>query len=244
MEPRSSLDHLRPTPDSRRLRSVGAIALAASIGIASATSSPQPAAAAELDITAAGALRPHNVAIESVTHRGKKAVRVTELPGVEGEAVAVVIGSDFGDGTLEVEVAGEPAPGAPEGSRGFVGLAFRLADDGFEAIYLRPTNGRADDQLRRNHSTQYVSEPAYPWHRLREETPGLYESYVDLEPGEWTKVRIVVQGARAELYVHDAPQPCLIVKDLKRGAGARGAVALWIGQGTVAHFRELTMTPR
>ena len=60
----------------------------------------------------------------------------------------------------------------------------------------------------------------------------------------WTKVRIVVDGARAELYVHDAPQPTLIVKDLKRGAGTGGAVALWIAQGTLAHFGNLTITPR
>jgi hypothetical protein len=44
---------------------------------------------------------------------------------------------------------------------------------------LRPTNGRADDQVRRNHSTQYISYPDFPWYRLREETPGMYESYSD-----------------------------------------------------------------
>jgi hypothetical protein len=226
------------------MRPLGAIALAAAVAAASINPSPAPAAAAEVDLTAAGVLRPRGVAIERVTYRGREAARVTELPSVEGEAVAVVLGSDFGDGTIEVELAGEPAPGAPEGSRGFVGLAFRVSDDGFEAIYLRPTNGRADDQLRRNHATQYVSEPGYPWHKLREESPGVYESYVDLEPGAWTRMRIVVAGERAELYVHDAPQPCLIVKDLKRGAAARGKVALWIGQGTTAHFRALTITPR
>jgi hypothetical protein len=118
--------------------------------------------AAIVDLTATGALRPHNVAIEKVTYRGKQAVRVTEQRSATGPAIAVVLGSDFRDGTLEVEIASEPAPGAPEGSRGFAGLAFRVADDGFEAIYLRPTNGRADDQLRRNHSVQYVSEPGYP----------------------------------------------------------------------------------
>jgi hypothetical protein len=223
---------------------LGSLVLAAGAALASAIPAQPPAGALTIDLTAPGALRPRNVALESVTYRGQRAVRVTELPSAAGAAVAVVVGSDFGDGTIEVEIASEPAPGAPEGSRGFAGLAFRLADDGFEAIYLRPTNGRADDQLRRNHSVQYVSEPGHPWYKLREETPGLYESYVDLEPGVWTKVRIVVEGARAQLYVHDAPQPCLIVKDLKRGAGARGAVALWIGQGTVAHFRALEIRPR
>jgi hypothetical protein len=37
---------------------------------------------------------------------------------------------------------------------------------------------------RRNHTTQYELVPEYPGLRLRAETPGVYESYVDLLPGE------------------------------------------------------------
>jgi hypothetical protein len=146
---------------------------------------------------------------------------------------------------IEAEVAGAPAPGAFEGARGFVGIAFRLQPDKktYDAFYLRPTNGRADDQERRNHATQYISHPDWTWSRLRKETPGRYESYVDLVPGAWTKVRIEVRGDKARLYVHDNEQPALIVSDVKSGANAKGAVALWLGLGTVAHFRNLTITP-
>ena len=35
----------------------------------------------------------------------------------------------------------------------------------------------------------------------------------------------------------------LVVNDVKSGATAKGGVALWIGPGTVAHFRNLTVTP-
>jgi hypothetical protein len=35
----------------------------------------------------------------------------------------------------------------------------------------------------------------------------------------------------------------LIVKDVKSGANRTGEVALWIGPGTVAHFRNLTVKP-
>jgi len=149
----------------------------------------------------------------------------------------------FHNGTLEVDVAAQPAAGAPEGSRGFAGLAFRVKDDRtYESFYLRPTNGRADDQLRRNHATQYISEPEFPWHKLRSENPGVYESYVDIEPGVWTHLKIVVKGVRAEFFVNNASQPCLIVKDLKKG-DVEGAVALWIGQGTEAYFSNFKMTP-
>ena len=174
---------------------------------------------------------------ESVKHRGKRAVRLMEASSEAGETIAILAGSDFGEGVIEAEIAGLPRSGAQEGARGFVGIAFHVQDSTkYECFYLRPTNGRANDQLRRNHSTQYVSHPDYPWHRLRKENPGVYESYVDLVPGEWTKIRIVVSGTQAQLYVHGAEQPVLIVNDLKHGA-VRGKIALWIGQGTEAYFR-------
>ena len=88
---------------------------------------------------------------------------------------------------------------------------------------------------------QYDSGPDYPWFRLRKETPGKYESYVDLVPGEWTPVKITVQGDKAKLYVHGSGQPTLIVNDLKNGI-TKGAVALWIGPGTIAHFSNLKIT--
>ena len=98
-------------------------------------------------------------------------------------------------------------------------------------------------QLRRNHTTQSISHPDHPWHRLRKESPGVYESYVDLVPGEWTRVKIVVSGTEARLFVRGAEQPGLIVKDLKLGA-SEGAVALWIGPGSEAHFAGLRVEPR
>lgn len=194
-----------------------------------------------LDSTAGLVAR--GVDLESVEHHGRSAVRVTEMPAHLGDRLAVVDGVEFKNGTIEVLVAGMPAAGAVEGARGFIGIAFRLRPDlrQLECLYLRPTNGRADDQLRRNRSVQYVSHPDFPWQRLRQEAPGVYESYVDLEPGVWTALRIAVSGARARLYVHGADQPALIVNDLKLGM-AGGGVALWIGPGTEGYFSDLRIT--
>jgi hypothetical protein len=186
-----------------------------------------------------------NVRAELGRHRGKRAVRLVERsPGTSAETMAILTASDFGDGVIDAEIAAHPREGAAEGARGFAGIAFRVQDEKtYECFYLRPTNGRANDQLRRNHSTQYISHPDFPWHRLRKENPGVYESYVDLVPGEWTKIRIVVTGTRASLYVHGAEQPSLIVNDLKRGIG-HGKIALWIGAGTEAYFRNVKWTAR
>jgi len=176
-------------------------------------------------------------------YQGKEATRLADREGSGG--LALLKDSSFQNGAIEVELAGRPSAGSFAGARGFVGVAFRVQSGGskYENIYLRPTNGRADDMARRNHSTQYTSEPGWSWDRLRKESPGVYESYVDLEPGVWTRYKIVVRGARAELYVHGAAQPCLIVKDLKLG-DVPGAVALWVGPGTEAYFANLKVTPQ
>jgi hypothetical protein len=165
-------------------------------------------------------------------------------PGVE--TLAIVSGSELGNGIIEVDLAGEPRPGVGPGARGFVGVAFRVQADRrtYDAFYLRPSNARVDDQERRNHSTQYISHPAWPWERLRRETPGRYESYVDLRPGAWTHVKIEVDGEQARLFVGDAGQPVLIVNDLKSGAQASGQVALWIEGSTLAHFANLSISRR
>lgn len=191
-------------------------------------------------------LKLRNLKAEPVTFKGRKALRVTDAAPAnsgDGDRLAILPGTDIQDGVIEIDLAGEPGAGAAEGARGFVGLAFRVAPDAskFECFYLRPTNGRADDQVRRNHTTQYISYPDFPWQKLRKEFPEKYESYVDLAPGEWTKVKIEVRGTKARLYVHGAAQPTLLVNDLKMGE-AKGAIALWIGPGTLAHFSNLHVT--
>jgi hypothetical protein len=157
----------------------------------------------------------------------------------------LIEGLEFSDGIIEAEIAGAPAPGASPMARGFVGIAFRMEKDllRFEQIYLRPTNGRADDQERRNHSVQYSSHPEWTFDRLRNEAPSKYETYVDLVPGEWTKVKIEVRRATARLYVHGQQQPTLIVNNLKRGAQPKGSIAFTLDVETVAHFRDVKITP-
>jgi hypothetical protein len=188
-------------------------------------------------------LVPHRVELTAVAYRGKQAIKVVEGAGApNGVAYALLKGTDFHNGTIEVELAGAPSATAFAAARGFIGLAFRVRADRFEYIFLRPTNGRADDQVRRNHSTQYNAFPDFDYARLRKESPERYESYVDLEAGAWTRVRIVVDGATARLFVHGADQPALIVNDLKHGDGS-GGVALWIGAGTEGYFTGLAVRP-
>lgn len=187
-----------------------------------------------------------NARPQVVHYHGKPAIKLVPLPETRGkdeDMLAIFDDEHFADGTIEVSVAGAPRPGMPPDSRGFVGIAFRAGEQGewSEVVYLRPTNGRAADQLRRNHSVQYVSHPEFTWSRLRAESPGVYESYVDLEAGAWTTLRLVVSGTTARLFVNGASEPTLVVTDLKHGA-VPGRIGLWAHVETDAYFSALRVT--
>ncbi|HVH10554.1 MAG TPA: hypothetical protein VM736_12230 [Gemmatimonadales bacterium] len=186
------------------------------------------------------------IKVEAVAYLGRAGVRVTDVAAQgsdDASRLAIVPGVSLQDGTIEADLSGGTAPDAPPAWRGFVGIAFRVAADRsrFECFYLRPKNGRSDDQVQRNHSVQYISVPGFGWEKLRTESPGKYESYADLVPGQWTRVKIQIAGSSARLFVNGADQPVLVVNDLKQPP-ATGGIALWVGPGTIAHFSDLKVT--
>jgi hypothetical protein len=201
---------------------------------------PFPLHAYQIRFTDLGTLELKGTEAEITSYRGRRALKLTEKPAGSGQLMAVLRGSSFHNGTIDVDVAGVRSKTAAPSDRGFIGIAFRMQPDGshYECVYIRPTNGRAEEQLRRNHSTEYESLPDWPWSRLRRESPGVYESYADMLEGRWIHIRILVNGTKAALYVGNASQPCLLVGDLKLG-DTRGAIGLWGGSGTVGYFADL-----
>ena len=101
-----------------------------------------------------------------VSYLGRTAVRIANAGAQDsryGEGLAIVRGTSFQDGAIEVILSGDTAPYAPPQMRGFVGIGFRVRDRShFECFYIRTKNGRSEDQLQRNHSTQYISIPGFP----------------------------------------------------------------------------------
>ena len=191
-------------------------------------------------------LDPNDVVTSKVVYDGSEAVRLILTPDAktpDNPTFARIKDLEFQDGTIEIEVAGRPLPDAIPEARGFIGLAFRIAPDlsAFECMYLRPTNGRAEQQLRRNRATQYFSYPDWKFDRLRTEVPGHYEAYVDLVTGAWTKMRIEIDGEKAKLFVHDQEQPTIIVNDLKNGPDQKGGIGLYIDNGTEGFFKNLSV---
>ena len=108
---------------------------------------------------------PFQVTVEKSVYKGKNALALEIKGQPDGDnTLAILKDIEFHNGVIEATISGQPLADAGATARGFVGIAFRAALDAskMEVFYLRPTNGRADDQLRRNHSSQYISIPGYP----------------------------------------------------------------------------------
>lgn len=178
---------------------------------------------------------------------GEKVIKVvvdTAIKTFDEPTFVKIKGINFKNGTIEVKLLSRLITNAPDWARGFIGLAFRIDDNNskFESIYIRPTNGRADNQVRRNHSIQYFAFPDYKFERLRKESPELYESYADMGLNEWITLKIEVQGSKVQLFLNNNKQPSLIVNDLKLGENNSGAVGLWVGNWTEGYFKDLKIT--
>ena len=177
---------------------------------------------------------------------GKNALRVekdsTLLP-IDEPTFVKIKDLDFKDGEIEVKVLSRLLKNASPTARGFIGIAFRIDEknEHFESIYIRPTNGRADDQVRRNHAIQYFSYPDYKFDKLRKISPEKYESYADMGLNEWIIMKVIVKGNKASLFLNNNTQPALIVNDLKLGDQAQGGIGLWVEVGTEGFFRDLNV---
>lgn len=111
-----------------------------------------------------------------------KVVKYSMVKLVDEPTFVRVKDLNFKNRIIEVKVLSRLLKNAPTFARGFIGLAFRIDDKNtkYESIYIRPTNGRANDQVRRNHSIQYYAYPDFKFDKLRQISPEKYESYSDM----------------------------------------------------------------
>lgn len=190
---------------------------------------------------------PINTFIDTVSDSNETFLRIIKdsiITAVDEPTFAKLNQCDFKDGIIEIKILSRLLEDAPDFSRGFIGLAFRINEDNtkFEGIYIRPTNGRNESQLRRNCSTQYFSYPDYKYDRLRIETPGKYESYADMGLNEWIDMKVEVIGSEAKLYLNHSQHPVLVINDLKHGSDATGSIGLWVDIGTEGFFKDLKIS--
>ncbi len=198
----------------------------------------QPAAPQKIDLAerlGSGKLKAVNREVTKVQGRSD-AVHLSEKAAV---GLAWIDGSDFAQGTIELDVRGRDVL-----QQSFLGIAFHGKDDQtYEAVYLRPFNFRATDPARHQHAVQYVSAPDYDWPRLRQEFPEEFENPVDasVSPTDWVPLKVIVSAKTIQIFVGSAKAPALEVRKL--GQLDRGVIGLWVGNNSDGDFANLRVTP-
>jgi len=93
--------------------------------------------------------------------------------GLSQNRIVWLKGFSFSTGIVEVDLRGKNVF-----QQSFLGIAFHGVDTtAYDAIYFRPFNFQSPDTLRKKHTVQYISQPDYPWEKLRAEYP--LDSQVD-----------------------------------------------------------------
>ena len=156
--------------------------------------------------------------------------------GVSSEGIVWLKNVNFSTGTIEIDLRGKDIM-----QQSFLGVAFHGVDTiTYDAIYFRPFNFRSSDPVRKIHAVQYISEPEFPWDRLREEKNGIYEKGIDPPPAavEWFHARIVVDDSTINVYVNNSATPSLTVKKLNNRKN--GLIGLW-SDGVNGEFANMVI---
>jgi hypothetical protein len=154
------------------------------------------------------------------SYRGRSALLLRD-------GAAWLRGSHFENGTIEFDIAFSDALGFP-------GIAFRAAShDDYELFYLR------ENLSGQPHATQYtpVLHGLYAWQIY---AGPAWEATAGWTFDRWMHVKLVVSGARAQLYV-DGDSAVQIIPRLRGPEGA-GEVGVLTAPGT-ARFANFVVRP-
>ena len=160
-----------------------------------------------------------------------------EMDAGEGSGLGILKEIAFEKGSIEVELLGENNPG-----KSFIGIAFNIQDsETYEAVYFRPFNFVATEQIRKEHMVQYIHHPEFTWYKLRESRTGEFENEIPLppDPDKWFKARIEVSETEVRVFVNEISEPVLTVERLTTGSSK--TIGLWTGHGSSGRFRKLVL---
>ncbi len=166
-----------------------------------------------------------------------------QLAGAGGNRpTVIVLGADFSNGVIEVDIAGGINGKGGADARGFAGIAFHIGNDleQFEAVYLRFSNGTLNIPLppapRDMRAIQYVAHPGFHFQDSRIAAPGHYEKPAAIALGRWHRLRIEIENTNLTAAVDGIP--VLQIDDL-RYARQSGRFGIWVGDGTEAYVANL-----
>jgi hypothetical protein len=194
----------------------------------------------------------HSVDAQLCEIAGQQALRITldetARNGVYGIAYVdmptfLVLPTAFTNGEISVQILSRLRPDAPDFARGFAGLAYRISEqaDQFEAVYVRPMNGRAlnPPSPRQNRAVQYFAYPNWKFERLREEFPdGRFEAAANILPDHWLHLSIAVRDRHVRVSIDGT---VVLELDETPLEPSSGRIGLWVDIGTEAFFRDFVI---
>ncbi len=156
----------------------------------------------------------------------------------KGDGLGVLKSLSFSKGSIEIDIAGKDLPG-----RSFVGIAFNIKNDStYEAVYFRPFNFMAEQQIRKSHMVQYISHPEHTWHKLRKERTDQFENELTQppKPNDWFHVKIMLSEKSVKVFVNENKEkPDLVVERL--AVSESDKIGLWTGNNAFGRFKSLTI---
>ncbi|MEK7400805.1 MAG: hypothetical protein AABZ80_00425 [Gemmatimonadota bacterium] len=142
----------------------------------------------------------------------------------------------FEDGTIDVDVM-------TTRKRSFVYVMFRMqTDSGYEDFYIRPHKSGAPDALQ--YAPVYQQNSAWQLYHGADGTAS-----AEIEPGVWTRLRIVLRGRQAAIFLGDTTKPALLIPRLGHEPRAgylalRGFLPAGVAvSGPVVRFANVRIRP-
>ncbi len=160
-----------------------------------------------------------------------------EMNAMNGDGIGILETIEFDKGIIEIELLGENNPG-----KSFIGIAFNIqSDKNYEAVYFRPFNFIAEEQIKKDHMVQYIFHPEFTWRKLREERTGEFEGEIANPPNPeaWFKTVINISDEKIEVYVNDIYEPVLTINRLTSPKSNK--IGIWTGFGSSGRFRNLIL---
>ena len=175
------------------------------------------------------------IALDQATRAGRPGVDYVDQP------TFLLLPEVMQDGVITVDLCGGLLPDAPDYARGFIGLAYRVAEDlsVYESIYLRPTNGPAAPP-RQTRAVQYYAYPDFPFDVLRETEPDRFEAAAAIAPGCWARLTLRLEGTDFAAFVDGVP----VLQGQGKLPPRPGRIGLWVDIGTAGRFANLSLQPK
>ena len=135
---------------------------------------------------------------------------------------------DLQNATIDADLAMDP-------NGNFVGLAFRVkSDDEYELFFFRPGASGSIQAIQYTPGLQGAN--AWQLYNFPK-----YVARATIPDDRWFHVRVVVAALTAKLYLDNAPDPALVISDLKQGY-SHGSIGFW-GQEGGGYISNVAYTP-